>query len=226
VVDGDVEIAAIARLLADRTRARICTALLDGRFRTAGELATHAGVAPSTASEHLAQLVGGGLLESTRQGRHRYFRLATPAVAAALESLAVLAPTRPVTSLRQATAAKQLREGRTCYDHLAGRLGVVLTDALVGAGVLTSEYGVGDLRPLDPLGLELPPAPRRPLVRPCLDWTERRHHVAGALPAALTLRLVELDWLRRTGQRAVRLTPAGHDGLRALVAFELPSPAA
>lgn len=211
---GDADLAQVATLLADTTRASMCVALLDGRFKTAGELARLAGVSASTASEHLARLVAGGLFEADRQGRHRYFRLAGPDVAAALEAMAVLAPARPVGSLRDVTTGDALRRGRTCYDHLAGRLGVALTDALVSAGVLTVDFALADPAPLASLAVRLPPPSRRPLVRACVDWTERRHHAAGALPAALTARLFELGWLERLGTgRAIRLTVAGQDGL-------------
>lgn len=215
---GDAHLAAVARLFADETRATFCTVLLDGRFWTAGELARSAGVAASTASEHLAQLVSGGVLEVTSQGRHRYFRIAAPEVAAALEALAAVAPAMRVRTLRQDNASRALREGRTCYDHLAGRLGVALTDALISRGVITADFGRGDLSPLSPLRLVMPSASARPIVRPCLDWTQRRHHAAGVLPAELARRLLELGWLRQMPQRrAVRLTESGADGLADLL---------
>jgi DNA-binding transcriptional ArsR family regulator len=222
---GDARLAAVAKLFADDTRAAFCAALLDGSSRTAGELARYAGVAASTASEHLSQLVAGGMLEATKLGRHRYFRLASDEVAAALEALAVVAPTKRVSSLRQATVGTALREGRTCYDHLAGRLGVVLTDALIARGIVTPDFAPGDLSPLERLGIEMPPGSSRPSVRPCLDWTERRHHVAGALPAAFTRRLFELNWVQRTTQhRGVRVTEIGHEGLSDLLRAQIPSP--
>jgi DNA-binding transcriptional ArsR family regulator len=207
------DIAQVAALLGDPSRAAMCLALLDGRFHTAGELAGAAGVAASTASEHLGRLLDGGLVEATRQGRHRYFRLAGPDVASALEALGVLARPTPVRSLREATTDRRLRAGRTCYDHLAGALGVALTDALATLGVITPEFALSDLTPLAGLDLALP-AGRRPLLRPCLDWTERRHHAAGALPAAMTGRFLELAWLERVaGSRAVRVTSTGHPHL-------------
>lgn len=225
-VDGDADIAAVARLLADGTRATFCVALMDGRFRTGGELARAAGVSASTASEHLSRLVEGGLLEETRQGRHRYVRLAGPEVAAAVESLGLLARARPVRSLREASAGAALRAGRTCYDHLAGRLGVAVTQALVERGVLDDSLALADLSPLQPLRLDLGTGTRA-VVRPCLDWTERRHHVAGALPGALAGRLFELDWLERLGTgRAVRLTAEGRDRLSALLWCDLATTAA
>jgi DNA-binding transcriptional ArsR family regulator len=224
---GDAHIAAVARLFADGTRAAMCTAMLDGRYWTAGELARCAGVAASTASEHLSQLVAGQVLEAFTAGRHRYFRLAGPDVAAALEALALLSPVIPVRTLRQGNASQALRAGRTCYDHLAGQLGVSMTELLIGSGVITPGFGIGDLSPLAPLDLKLPEAASRPLVRPCVDWTERRHHAAGLLPAALTRRLLELEWLIRTSQqRVVKLTDRGRAGLADLLPASVSWPAA
>jgi DNA-binding transcriptional ArsR family regulator len=215
---GDADIAAVAGLLADRSRAAICQALLDGRFRTAGELARVAGVAASTASEHLTRLLTGGLVEVIRQGRHRYYRLAGPNVAAAIEALGSLAPALPVRGLRDSTAGAALRAGRTCYDHLAGELGVAITGGLIAAGVLTPDLAVADLTPLRPIGVTVPPAGRRPLSRPCMDWTERCYHAAGTLPTALTNRLFQQGWLQRIGHgRAVRLTADGRAQLHWLL---------
>jgi DNA-binding transcriptional ArsR family regulator len=215
---GDVRTAAVASLVADGARAVMCTVLLDGQYLTAAELARSAGVTAPTAAEHLSSLVAEGLLEVTSQGRHRYFRLAGPEVAAALEALAPFSPALLVRTPRQGSASQALRAGRTCYDHLAGRLGVRPTDLLIRGGVITAGFGPGDLSPLAPLGLSVPLASSRPVVRPCLDWTERRHHAAGALPGALTRRFLELGWLGQTpGQRAVRLTDRGRAGLADLL---------
>jgi DNA-binding transcriptional ArsR family regulator len=215
---GDANIAAVAKLLGDETRATFCMALVDGRWRTAGELARVAGVAPSTASDHLSQLVAGELLEVTSQGRHRYFGLASRDVATALEVLALLAPSKKVNSLRQATVGRALREGRTCYDHLAGRLGVALTDAMIAGGVITPAWAPGDLSQLRPLGIREDFSSSRPIVRPCMDWTERRQHAAGALPAEMTRRLFDLKWIERTEHhRGVRVTGLGSSGLSDLL---------
>ncbi|SHN47712.1 transcriptional regulator, ArsR family [Cryptosporangium aurantiacum] len=187
-------LASFATLLADETRAAMCLALLDGRAWTAGELAAHATVARSTASEQLHRLVEGGLLVERRQGRHRYVQLADPSVAYLLEDLAARAVPRPAPprGLRAVTADAALRRGRTCYDHLAGRLGVAVTDAMADAGLLDRAGGLA----LTPAGktwltgtlgvdpAELAPG-RRPLTRGCLDWTERREHVAGRVGVAL-----------------------------------------
>jgi DNA-binding transcriptional ArsR family regulator len=222
---GEAPVAATAKLFADGTRAAFCLALLDGRYRTAGELARGAGVTASTASEHLSQLVAGGVLAVDPQGRRRYFRLAGPKVAALLEALAVAAPSGDESPPDLGRAESALRAGRTCYDHLAGRLGVALTDALIAVEVITAEFTLGDRSRLIPLGIELPPESARPVVRPCLDWTERRHHAAGSLPAALTRRFFELGWLQRaTHGRAVRLTELGQQGLSDLLGTQLPFP--
>lgn len=213
----------MATLLADRTRADMCLALLDGRAWTAGELARQTKVAPSTATEHLNRLLTGGLLIERRQGRHRYVQLANPQVAELLEAmLSYAAPAPPeVTSLRTATAAAALARGRTCYDHLAGRLGVAITDAMTEkslldptAGFSLTEAGLAWLT--GPMGID-PTAlsrTRRPLARPCLDWTERRTHLGGNAGAQLCHRLQHLEWIRRAGTgRAIRVTTSGVAGL-------------
>jgi len=215
-------LARFAGLLADGTRATFCMALLDGRAWTAGELARHAGVAASTASEHLTLLVTGGLLAEEHQGRHRYVRLATPRVAELIEEMSVYAdPGQPASpkSLRSAVASEAMTRARTCYDHLAGRLGVRLTEAMAERGFLATESGFALTDPgrtwlESELGATLS-STRRPLLRPCLDWTERRPHLAGAAGAALCHRLHERGWVVRIGgQRAVRVTPEGEAGLR------------
>ncbi|HWO67842.1 MAG TPA: winged helix-turn-helix domain-containing protein [Umezawaea sp.] len=219
-------LANLAGLLADRTRAAFCVALLDGRAWTAGELAAHAGVAPSTASEHLSRLVAGGLLVERKQGRHRYVQLADQRVAQLLEDLvAHVEPARPAGTLRSATASAALARGRTCYDHFAGRLGVAITDAMTTRGYLvqTDGFAVTDAGvawltgPLaaDPTALR---TTKRPLGRPCLDWTERRTHLAGTAGAHLCGHFQAQGWVRRIGTgRAVRVTPAGAEALRELL---------
>jgi len=228
-VDGDADVAAAAALIGEPARAALLLALMEEDALPARELAARARIAPSTASGHLARLVEGGLLAGERRGRHRYFRLAEPAVAVALEALAAIAPTRPVRSLRDATVSEAIRHARTCYDHLAGRLGVELSAALERERVLAFDgegYVVGPAAPtrLGDLGIDLEELSgrRRPLVRSCLDWSERRRHVAGALGAALAERLFELDWLRRrTTNRSVEITSVGRERLRAQFGLEL-----
>ncbi|MEV7356197.1 winged helix-turn-helix domain-containing protein [Kitasatospora sp. NPDC091276] len=228
-----MSLAAFAALLADPTRAAFCTALLDGRAWTAGELARHAGVAPSTASEHLSRLIAGGLLAEERQGRHRYVRLATPEVATLIEDLTAFADQgdRPTPhGLREATRQSAEARARTCYDHLAGRLGVAVADALLARGLLTDDAGLavtGRGRAwLAAQAIELPErAGRRggrPVVRSCLDWTERRSHLGGALGAALCRTALDRSWVERIGSgRALRVTPDGDRALRELLGVEL-----
>jgi DNA-binding transcriptional ArsR family regulator len=218
---GDVDIAAVAELVADSTRATMLTALADGRALTAGELARRARVAPSTASEHLARLMESGALAMARQGRSHYYRIADPGMIGVLQALAVVAPVAPPRTLRESFALDDIRRARSCYAHLAGALGVALADALVAGGFLTevedgfavTEFGAERLAAF---GLDLSGNGRRMLFAPHhIDWSERRHHVAGALGAALFRRMIDLGWLRRVaGSRAVRLTDAGKDGLR------------
>ncbi|HVW45910.1 MAG TPA: metalloregulator ArsR/SmtB family transcription factor [Solirubrobacterales bacterium] len=214
---GDVDIAAAAALMADPSRAAVLTALTDGRALPPSELAEVAGVSRSTMSEHLAKLHAAGFLAVERGGRNRYYRLAAPEVAAAVEALAALAPRTPVRSLRQANRAGALGAARTCYGHLAGRLGVAITDALVDRGLVEREAEVflltdpGAAFLLD-LGIERPPR----AGKACNDWSERRPHLAGKLGVALTSRLFELDWIRRTDRpRAVQLSEEGSRELAA-----------
>jgi DNA-binding transcriptional ArsR family regulator len=214
-VDGDADLAAVGTLLAEPARARMLAALGDGRALPASALAAEAGVAPSTASGHLTRLVDGGLLAAESRGRRRYFRLRGPEVAEALEALARVAPREPVSSLRQATRIDALCAARTCYDHLAGRLGTALMDALLARGLVADEHVTNaGVERLAELGIDLDAVPgRRPRFRSCLDWSERRPHAAGKLGAALTARCFELGWVERLdGTRAVRVTPAGEVG--------------
>jgi DNA-binding transcriptional ArsR family regulator len=219
-MQGDADIAAAAALLAEPARAALVTAVIADGALPVTDLADRARIAPSTASEHLRRLVAGGFLNSEKRGRHRYYELADPAVAAAVEALALVAPQPPVRSLREATRSELLREARTCYDHLAGRFGVALARALEKNGTLLRRNGGYELGPrsgarleelgIDPVALE---RLRRPLVRGCLDWSERELHVAGALGAALANRFFELGWIkRREGNRSVEVTARGRTG--------------
>src|SRR3954470_12479909 len=184
----DRDLAAVASLIGDPTRIAILTALAEGHALPAGELAHRAGVQPATATAHLRQLVDGGLVVVRAQGRHRYHELAGPRVAAVVEALAQLAPATPVRSLRSDRAARNLAEARTCYDHLAGRRGVELRDRLVAVGALRMVDDrdhqltpVGRLL-LDKLGIDAGElnTTRRVFARTCVDWTQRRPHLAGA----------------------------------------------
>ncbi|MGW2423080.1 ArsR/SmtB family transcription factor [Streptomyces sp. NPDC001709] len=219
-------LAALASLIADETRAACLLALLDGRAWTAGELARHAGVAASTLSEHLGKLVAGGLLTEERQGRHRYVRLADARVAGLVEDLAGQVPPAAVRrsprSLRESSAGSAMARGRTCYDHLAGRLGIALTDALTLRGLLRQDTGFAltdaGVEWFGAAGIPLEPSSRRPLARACLDWTERRPHLAGAAGAALCRHALDAGWCVRIGsERAVKVTPSGERELSALL---------
>jgi len=277
----DVDVVPAAALIAEPTRAAMITALLDDRPLAAGELARVAGVSPATASAHLARLLNGGLVTMIKQGRHRYYHLAGPEVAAVMEALAHLSGATPVQvrSLRESRDAAALAEARTCYDHLAGRAGVALLEALLARGILTPAPGGGELAACGPNGGAHPEgnggpgengspdgaragyegrharvAPQAP-VRPeafevtadgmatltsfglnigalertrrrfagaCLDWTERKPHLNGALGAAMTARLLGLGWIERgSRRRAVRVTPAGQEGLAATFGWSL-----
>jgi DNA-binding transcriptional ArsR family regulator len=218
---GDADIASIAALLADPTRAAMLLALSDGRAFTAGELAKSAGVAPSTASEHLGRLVEASLLAVVKQGRHRFYQLADPTIVEIMEGLARLAPQVKTRTPSGSEHAKALHRARLCYHHLAGTLGVLLTEALVerqvlhkaDAGYVVEEEGIAWLHAFGIAGGPLQKRGRL-FVPWHIDWSERRHHVAGALGAALADRLFELQWLvRHPTSRAVRLTAEGKAGL-------------
>ena len=220
-----LDLADIAGLFADRTRARMLDELMSGGALRAGVLASRARVAPSTASKHLAKLEAGGLVTVTSRGRTREVRLAGPEVAEAIEALGRLAAPRPPRGLREATRMDALRCARSCYDHLAGQTGVRLTDALVASGALRVRDGGFALAPDHPawarLGVDVAAvregAGRRPVVRSCLDWTERRPHLAGALGAAVLGALLSDGSVRRLpGGRALAVTPAGQRRLDAL----------
>ena len=214
---SEPDLAAAARLLAEPARAELVLAVLADGPLTASELAARAGIARSTASGHLGRLVGGGFLVVSGRGRNRYYELAGTEVAEAVEALARVAPRRLPRSLGEATRNELLREARTCYDHLAGRVGVAFAGALERRGVVervNGDYAVGSraAKELVALGIDLEPlsAQRRPLVRGCLDWSERDLHVAGSLGAALTARLFELGCIvRRDGRRSVAVTERG-----------------
>jgi DNA-binding transcriptional ArsR family regulator len=230
-VRGDADVAAAAALLAEPTRAALVLALMDDGPLPASDLAARARIAPSTASEHLARLVAGGFLASTKSGRHRYYRLADRAVAEAVEALAVVAPQPQVRSLREATRSELIRYARTCYDHLAGQLGVAIARGLESEAALIRRDGTYALGPnaaaqLAEFGIDLAglQQQRRQLVRGCLDWSERELHVAGALGAALTERLFALGWIRRSdANRSVELTEDGRTGLNTVLGVDVAS---
>ena len=214
----EVDLSVAARLIGEPARSAMLEALLDGRALAAGELARMAAVSPATASEHLARLRGGGLVTMVVAGRHRYYRLASDEVAQALEALAMISPARPVRSLRQSRARLALANARTCYDHLAGRVGVALHDVLMDRGALGAARDGYELTPggeslLCSLGVDTGAArsARRSFARPCLDFTERRTHLAGALGAAICARFLAEGWVvrRAAGDRGLRVTDSG-----------------
>lgn len=234
-VRGDVDPSVVAALLADSSRCRLLFALDDGRALSTSHLAMEAGVTLSTASTHLHKLEAANLVRGEKHGRHRYYRLAGPVVGRLLESLSELAPDRPVRSLRDGTRAYRLRLARTCYDHLAGRLGVEVMASTLSAGYLTGADGTidpdrltgglsgadgctdytmtaGGERFFAAFGI---PEPTRLTVRCCIDWSEQRHHLSGQLGRALTRRFQERDWIARSRVgRAVTVTGTGALGLR------------
>jgi DNA-binding transcriptional ArsR family regulator len=217
---ADADLASVGALLAEPARAKVLMALGDGRSLPASMLATEAGVAASTASHHLSRLVEGGLLTVVTRGRHRYFTLAGPQVAELLEAVARVAPARPVTSLREGTRAHALRYARRCYDHLAGRLGVAVADALLIVRDESFEVTESGASKLALVGVR---AHVGDTARACVDWTEQRPHVAGALGQTLLRRLLELEWLQRDPHtRAVRLTDAGRARLAAELGVIIP----
>jgi DNA-binding transcriptional ArsR family regulator len=211
----------IAALVGDPARANVLSALLDGRALTATELAFHAHVSPQTASSHLGKLTEAGLLARARQGRHSYYRLASPLVARMLESIMAVAETGPARYRPHWKGGEALRTARTCYDHLAGRLGVAVADALVAHGHVELGEDGGEVtasgqRHLSGLGIDMEAVAarsKRAFCRPCLDWSERRPHLAGAVGAAICDRAFALGWLERIpDSRAVAVTKEGAQG--------------
>lgn len=222
-------IAEAASLIGDPARANMLAALMDGGALTAGELAYCGRIAASTASEHLAKLTEGRLVTVVRSGRHRYYRLASPRVADALERLMALAVEGPPRHRPRSRCDEAMARARTCYDHLAGRLGVGIAESLANrkhiqlgddVGLVTDE-GVAFL---GEIGVQLPAANRagRAICRPCMDWSERRWHIGGALGVALGQRCFELGWTeRQRGTRALTITPAGEEAVERLFGIRL-----
>lgn len=231
----EADIAGVAAAIGDPSRTRVLLALAGGQALPASALAAEAGVAASTISGHLSRLLDAKLLTVERDGRHRFYRLATPDVARVLEQLSLLAQPIPVSTLRRSTRAEALLRARLCYDHLAGRLGVAVMAALIDRGFLVDQGGAlpdtpssrtpfetgsgaeytlteGGAQRLGQLGI--PVTGRRGTVRYCVDWAEGRPHLAGPLGGALTGRLFELGWIRRgTSRRVVHVTDEGVKGL-------------
>jgi DNA-binding transcriptional ArsR family regulator len=219
---ADADLSSVAELMSAH-RASMLLALSGGRALTAGDLAARAGISASLASNHLHRLLEGGLVSVEQQGRRRLYTLASPHVAEVIEAMLTLAPERRATNLRDARQGDAIRRARTCYDHLAGALGVALTDALEHQGVIRAaddHYVLTDRgeHRLQSFGIDVEDlrGQRRAFARSCLDWTERRPHLAGALGAGIADRLLELGWVTHVPRgRALRVTDPGHKGLRA-----------
>lgn len=214
-MSSTTDLASVAALVGEPARAAMLVALMDGRAHTATELALHAGVTASTASSHLARLAAGGLVAIARQGRHRYFRIPTPQIGAAIEGLMSIAPRVPAAP--PGPRDQGMRRARVCYDHLAGEAGVRLLQrlrehALIAGGDDALRLTEGGEAWCGRVGIDLEAlrARRRGLCRGCLDWSERRTHLAGAVGAALLDRLMALGYARRAaGSRMVILAPRG-----------------
>jgi DNA-binding transcriptional ArsR family regulator len=228
VAPEDLNLVEVAALVGDAARATMLAALMGGRSLTAKELAYYANVSRSTASGHLSKLVAARLLTVIRERRFSYYRIASPLVASMLESIKVVAAIE-LPSRRQpgATNDDALRFARSCYDHLAGQVGVAVTDALVAMGhlVLTDEGGEvtsSGGRFLAAFGADLRPSTRRIFCQPCLDWSERRYHLKGLVGARILDRLLELGWLKCVaGSRALQLTSTGRVGLSEVFQIEI-----
>jgi DNA-binding transcriptional ArsR family regulator len=221
---AEENIAATAFLIADRGRAAMLMVLTDGRARSAGELADAAGITAQTASSHLGKLLSGALVSVEVQGRHRYYRLAGPRVAHMLEALAAIGEPGPPGKRTISLRTKQLRFARCCYDHLAGRIAVAMTDGMLDRGFLTpvtgQHYAVSESGAdwFGRLGIKVGAltARRWGLARQCMDWSEGQPHLAGPLGVEFMRRLCADGWLRRLkSSRAVEVTPKGWLALRA-----------
>ncbi len=227
----DANVATPAALIADPARAAMLMALFDGRAQPASTLAYIAGISPQAASNHLAKLLDGGMVAVESEGRHRYYRLAKPEIATALEALACVAPAIRTLEPPLSREAKWLRDARSCYDHLAGRLGVAITDALLERGFLSAASDPKGFSVTETgnawfaeLGIDvgaMKPG-KHGHGRRCLDWTERRHHIAGPLGAHLLDRLLELKWVRRGGiGRKLELTEEGRRELQERLGIDI-----
>ena len=219
----------ITSLLGEPVRAIMLWHLLDGRAYTAGELALCADTTPQSASNHLLKLLSAGLLAVEKQGRHRYYRLATPEVAYVIESIANLVPPEKQKDRKKRPVLSGHTYARTCYDHLAGKAGVLLTEAMISNGILVADNGtfrVPDTGKAWFSGLDIDVdnlrLMKRSFARPCLDWSERKHHLAGALGAAFLNRMISLQWIRKKQHsREVIITSAGRQKLYELLKVNL-----
>lgn len=216
---GHNQLAIVAACAGDPARANMLSLLMDGRAFTAGELSSAASIMPQTASGHLARMVDAGLLVVAQQGRHRYYRLASPQVGQMLEGMMVVAAADP-SARKFGPRDAAMRFARTCYDHLAGQLAIKLADRFVEDGylLLTDEGGevtAAGRRFFAEQGLDLNTQPHRAFCRPCLDWSERRYHLAGTLGTRIKESFFERQWIKqKAGHRTVTLTTIGHAKLR------------
>ena len=213
--------ARVSSLLGDTTRTTILASLADGRSLTAGELSRMTKVSPPTMSSHLTKLVEGGLLTMQAQGRYRYYRLSSPKVADILEAIAAITPPAPARSLRQSDEVRALRFARTCYEHLAGQVGVAFSSAMVAKGYfeeLTDTYWLTDAGEtwLTKFGVSIEGLHRIATSIPRhIDWTERHHHLGGPVAVGITRRLLELGWIERGSiRRSIHITELGQISLR------------
>jgi DNA-binding transcriptional ArsR family regulator len=226
-MDHDADLAAVARLMADANRSRMLQILLCGTPQPGSALADATGISRSLASAHLKKLVAGGLVTVRPDGRARLYSIASEPVAAAIETLMSIAPPQCApASLGGATRSRNLRWARMCYDHLAGVVGVAITETLLTRSALRQVDGgwsLGSAAVFAEVGIDIDALPRRrALTRPCMDWTERRHHLAGGTGAAVTSALTKRDWVRRRdASRIVDITPAGAAGLRDWLGLDL-----
>ncbi|WP_263559848.1 ArsR/SmtB family transcription factor [Paenibacillus polymyxa] len=222
-------VAMIASLVSEPSRAAILTALLDGRFHTASELAHMAGIKPQTASFHLAKMTEAQVITVEKQGRHRYYGIQDPEVAQVMESLLSIAPPVPIKSFKQASENEAIRLARTCYDHVAGHLGVQIMSFFMQKGILSEDQDglhitqQGEIFFTDfQINLKNTRQKRRSFSHKCLDWSERRHHLAGALGSALLDRLFELHWVEHLPTtRAIRITAEGKRGFKEVFSIEI-----
>ncbi|KOP77708.1 ArsR/SmtB family transcription factor [Cytobacillus solani] len=228
-MNANPNVAIIASLVSEPSRAAILTVLMDGRYHPVSELAYMAGIKPQTASFHLTKMVSANIVAVEKHGRHRYYGIQDQDVAQVMESLLLIAPPIEIKSFKQASEDKAIRLARTCYDHLAGGLGVQLTDALIQEGILyegpkeftVTEKGKEFLADFQ-IDLKKVGTKRRSFSHKCLDWSERRHHLAGALGNALLERLLELNWVERLPKtRAIKVTSKGEKGLKETFSIEV-----
>lgn len=225
----EIQFIATASLLCEASRAKIVWNLLDGRAYTASELALVSDLSPTSVSNHLSKLLDGAIVKVDVQGRHRYYSFANPEVAYAVESLANLVPQKPMSKTDKPSPINDVKYCRTCYDHLAGKIGVLIADQFILKKIIelqdkTFVVTKNGAKFFQDFGLNLPELQkkRRHYAKPCLDWSERKYHLAGALGAALLEKMLQLDWLRKTKHsRAIVVTSLGQKGLQNTFEVEL-----